>query len=198
MLNAFLFVARKVLELDQTTSEKRMVSGHFLVRVVHYYYLSCSVVEIYPCFKLYFSLFQTHYYPSTYPETKESKIETKDKIKPQHLFTCCFIYLFIYLLLLLLLFLFFSNIIVKCERAERYEYYSCPLLLGQRQDSCLVVTKRIFETQGFFPIGALCFLFPPLCFLSNKQDIFTVLEISFCDLEIEKGKLWSGSVVHVY
>ena len=79
MLNAFLFVARKVLEQDQTTSEKRMVSGHSLVRVVHYFYLVYSVVEFYPCFKLYFHLFQTHYYLSTYPETKESKIETKDK-----------------------------------------------------------------------------------------------------------------------
>ena len=37
------------------------------------------MVEFYPCFKLYFHLFQTHYYPATYPETKESKIETKDK-----------------------------------------------------------------------------------------------------------------------
>ena len=176
-----------------------MVSGHSLVRVVHYYYLSCSVVEIYPCFKLYFSLFQTHYYPSTYPETKESKLKPRIKLNHNiYLRVVLFIYLLLLLLLLLLLFLFFSNIIVKCERAERYEYYSCLLLLGQRQDSCLVVTKRIFETQGFFPIGALCFLFPPLCFLSNKQDIFTVLEISFCDLEVEKGKLWSGSVVHVY
>ena len=80
-------------------------------------------------------------------------------------------------------------IIVKGERAERFEYYSCPLLLGQRPDSCLVVTKRILKSQGFFPIGALCFLFSSLCFLSNKQDIFTVLEISFCDLEIEKKKI---------
>lgn len=62
-------------------------------------------------------------------------------------------------------------IIVKGERAKRFEYYSCPLLLGESQDSCLVVTKRILKTQGFFPIGALCFLFSSLCFLSNKQDI---------------------------
>ena len=89
-------------------------------------------------------------------------------------------------------------IIVKGERAERFEYYSCPLLLGQRQDSCLVVTKRILKTQGFFPIGALCFLFSSLCFLSNKQDIFTVLEISFCDLEIEKKKIMEWFWVHVY
>ena len=77
MLNAFLFVARKVLEPDQTTSEKRMVSGHSLVRVVHYFYLVYSVVEFFPCFKLYFHLFQTHDHPSTYPE--KSKIETMDK-----------------------------------------------------------------------------------------------------------------------
>ena len=79
MLNAFLFVAKKVLEQDQTTSEKRMVSGHSLVRVVHYVYLVYSVVEFYPCFKLYFHFFQTHDHPSTYPETKKSKIETMDK-----------------------------------------------------------------------------------------------------------------------
>lgn len=88
MLNAFLFVARKVLEQDQTTSEKRMVSGHSLVRVVHYFYLVYSVVEFYPCFKLYFHLFQTHYYPSTYQKQKKVKLKPRTKIiKPQHLFT---------------------------------------------------------------------------------------------------------------
>lgn len=83
---------------------------------------------------------------------------------------------FIYYLLLLFFYYFFKYIIVKGERPERFEYYSCPLLLGQTQDSCLVLTKRILKTPGFFPIGALCFLFSSLFFLSNKQDIFIVLD----------------------
>ena len=64
-------------------------------------------------------------------------------------------------------------IIVKGECAERFEYYSCPLLLGESQDSCLVVTKRILKTQGFFPIGALCFLFLHCAFcLTNKIYLY--------------------------
>ena len=32
-----------------------------------------------------FFVFQTHYHTLLYPETKENKILTKDKIEPQHI-----------------------------------------------------------------------------------------------------------------
>ena len=43
-----------------------------------------SVVQLYPWFKFYFPLIQNHYLTLQYPKTKESKIWTKDKIKPRH------------------------------------------------------------------------------------------------------------------
>ena len=42
------------------------------------------VLQFCPSFKFYFPLFQTHYRTLQYPKTKENKIWTKDKIKPQH------------------------------------------------------------------------------------------------------------------
>ena len=44
----------------------------------------CVAVQFYPWFKFYFLLFQTHYHTLPYPKTKENKIQTKDKIEPQH------------------------------------------------------------------------------------------------------------------
>ena len=43
------------------------------------------VVQFYPWFIFYFSLFQTHYHTLPYPKTKENKNLTKDKIEPQHI-----------------------------------------------------------------------------------------------------------------
>ena len=51
----------------------------------HYFHLVYVVVQFYPWFKFYFLLFQTHYHTSyPYTITKESKIEPRRKIEPQH------------------------------------------------------------------------------------------------------------------
>ena len=43
------------------------------------------VVQFYHWFKFYFLLFQTHCHTLPYPNAKEKKISTKDKIEPQHM-----------------------------------------------------------------------------------------------------------------
>ena len=40
----------------------------------------CVVVQFYPWFKFYFSLFQTHYHILPYPKTKEKKFEPGTKL----------------------------------------------------------------------------------------------------------------------
>ena len=47
--------------------------------------LDYVVVQFYPWFKFSLPLFQTHYHTLSYSKTKENKIQTKDKIKPQQL-----------------------------------------------------------------------------------------------------------------
>ena len=56
--------------------------GEMLSGVIHRARICCVygkervyvVVQFYPCFKFYFSLFQSHYHTLPYPKTKEKKI----------------------------------------------------------------------------------------------------------------------------
>ena len=50
------------------------------------YFSVYVVVQFYSWFKFCFPLFQTHYHTLSYPNTKKNKIQTKDKIEPQHIF----------------------------------------------------------------------------------------------------------------
>ena len=57
-------------------------------QVIHVTVIQVNVMDVVfqssSWFKFYFPLVQTHYHTLPYPKTKENKIQTKEKIEPQH------------------------------------------------------------------------------------------------------------------